>query len=220
MGYIALPQSNALLRCLLLLCLMCFGSWCKAASSRPDPFGPVRSSSQLSAALADIKLVDQTGAAFNWAQLRGRVVLLNFIFTKCATVCPIQTHQLQKLQQRIIQENPAVPLALVSVSLTPLWDTPDVLSKYAQQYKIPNDNSWRLLTGDVTVVEAMMVALGMKATAGERQHGVKGNLQLSHLTNFYLFDPFGRLKKQYDGTTVASDRLVHDIVRLNHVSQR
>lgn len=195
---------------LRLLAALGLGLVCLHVAARPDPFGAIRDSAELRAHLETIALTDQTGSAFSLSQLRGNIVLLNFVFTQCSSICRLQTHRLKGLRKQIDVEHPGVGLKLVSVSLTPELDSPEVLAGYAKRYGIPPDGSWLFLTGESHAVGAMMDALGMKTSLSDEN-------VLDHLTNVYLFDRAGRLKKQYDGLGVPEDRLIGEIVGLSRV---
>ena len=186
------------------------GLLCLGAALRPDPFGVISDSADLRSHLESVALTDQTGNAFTMRQLRGNIVLMNFVFAQCSGACPIQTQRLKNLKQQIEAAHPEVDLKLVSVTLTPELDTAEVLAGYARRYGIPPDGSWLFLTGENRAVGSMMDALGMKTSLSDE------NL-LDHLTNFYLFDRDGRLKKQYDGVAVPEKRLLKEIVSLSRV---
>ena len=101
-------------------------------------------------AIPDVTLVDQDGAAFRLAAELGRPgpVVLQFIFTTCATVCPALSGTLAAAQERL----PGV--RLLSISIDPEEDTPARLAGYARRFGA--GPRWRLLTGrleDVIAVE-------------------------------------------------------------------
>ena len=77
--------------------------------------------------------------------------------------------------------------------------------------ELPPDGTWLFLTGENQAVGAMMDALGMKTSLSDENF-------LDHLTNVYLFDRDGRLKKQYDGVAATEKRLIGEIVSLSRVS--
>jgi cytochrome oxidase Cu insertion factor (SCO1/SenC/PrrC family) len=98
----------------------------------------------------DVTLVDQNGATFRLAAELGRPgpVVLQFIFTTCATVCPALSGTLAAAQDRLPGAR------LLSISIDPEEDTPARLTDYARRFGA--GPRWRLLTGrleDVTAVE-------------------------------------------------------------------
>ena len=89
-------------------------------------------------------LLNQEGNRFHWTTLRGKVVVLNFIFTTCTDVCPLFTANLAELQRTVKNES-AGSLFLVSITTDPEVDSPKVLKSYAQRYGADFQN-WAFLT--------------------------------------------------------------------------
>ena len=75
----------------------------------------------------------------------GRPVVLNFIFTTCATICPVMSGAFAQLQNKLGVERDRVHL--ISISIDPEEDTPPRLAEYARQFKA--GPQWRLYTGSV-----------------------------------------------------------------------
>ena len=90
-------------------------------------------------------LLNQEGNRFDSTTLRGKVVVLNFIFTTCTDVCPLFTANLAELQRTVKNES-AGSLFLVSITTDPEVDSPKVLKSYAQRYGADFQN-WAFLTG-------------------------------------------------------------------------
>lgn len=76
--------------------------------------------------------VDQSGAPFTSASLEGRVWVANFIFTRCPNICPKFTAKMGTLQDRSAAALPG--LTLVSFTVDPEHDTPEVLTAYGQKH--------------------------------------------------------------------------------------
>jgi protein SCO1 len=89
-------------------------------------------------------LLNQEGNRFDSMTLRGKVVVLNFIFTTCTDVCPLFTANLAELQRTLKNEQSNV--FLVSITTDPEVDSPKVLKSYAQRYGADFQN-WAFLTG-------------------------------------------------------------------------
>jgi protein SCO1 len=89
-------------------------------------------------------LLNQEGNRFDSAKLRGKVVVLNFIFTTCTDVCPLFTANLAELQRTL--KNEQSNFFLVSITTDPEVDSPKVLKSYAQRYGADFQN-WAFLTG-------------------------------------------------------------------------
>lgn len=90
-------------------------------------------------------LLNQEGNRFDSTTLRGKVVVLNFIFTTCTDVCPLFTANLAQLQRTLKNEH-AGNVFLVSITTDPEVDSPKVLKSYAQRYGADFQN-WAFLTG-------------------------------------------------------------------------
>jgi protein SCO1/2 len=138
-------------------------------------------------------LQDQAGHAVSEATLRGKVWAAAFFFTRCPTVCPRITRRMRDLQQGATQQ--AIKLDLVSFSVDPENDTPDVLKAYAKQYGA-DLATWHFLTGDLEVVrktseQGFKLALDGKATPGAEHFG------LFHGSHLVLVDGSGQIRGYY-----------------------
>lgn len=110
--------------------------------TRPEP-GYARSVAAY--ALPDVRLVDMNGKPFG---LRsdldaGGPVMLNFVFTTCAAICPVMSATFAQVQQRLAPEGDR--LRLVSISIDPEHDTPTRLREYARKFGA--GPRWRFVTG-------------------------------------------------------------------------
>jgi protein SCO1/2 len=138
-------------------------------------------------------LKDEQGQAVTEASLRGQVWAAAFFFTRCPTVCPRITRRMRALQEAAASDG--VKLQLVSFSVDPENDTPEVLRAYAQQYGA-DLASWRFLTGDLAVVrktseQGFKLALDGKATEGAEHFG------LFHGSHLVLVDGAGKIRGYY-----------------------
>ena len=89
-------------------------------------------------------LVERSGRPVTREDLRGSVWVANFIYTECKETCPTQSLQLQRLQKDFATSS---DLRLVSITVDPQHDTPEVLSRYAERYGA-DPQRWLFLTGD------------------------------------------------------------------------
>lgn len=144
--------------------------------------------------LPEFSFQNQFGETMGSAELRGKIYVANFIFTRCKTVCPIFTEQMHELQRRSKQIADAGHL--VSFTVDPEYDTPEVLLEYAKNNKV-SPRMWSFLTGDIadiqsTVVEGFTVAMGGTDGASGDHSG------LWHGAYFVLVDYEGRVRGFYD----------------------
>jgi len=178
---------------------------------RPERQAPTAASPPVLAAIPAFQLVDDRGQPFGSEQLRGRVYVADFIFTRCQSLCPIITRRMHQLQQRLDAEG--LDASLISVSVDPEYDTPERLKVYAEQAGA-DPRRWRFLTGPLDDVYALVVdGFG---TAIERgvEHGaatgaptsapasapanVNDMVDISHTSRFFVVDGQGQLRALVD----------------------
>lgn len=96
-----------------------------------------------------IRLTDQDGRGVDISGLgTTHPVAVNFIFTTCTTICPVMSASFVRLEGALGEK--IGDLQLVSISIDPEYDTPEVLKRYAEQFGA--GPRWSLLTGDATDV--------------------------------------------------------------------
>jgi protein SCO1 len=122
----------------------------QAGAANPAP-GTVRIK------LPDTGLTDQHGKAVRFTSdaVGDRLVLINFIYTTCTTVCPIQSALFADLQQRL-GARAGSEVSLISVTVDPLRDTPMRLKQFAAQYQA--GPGWRFLSGSKQAVDEVLTA--------------------------------------------------------------
>ena len=115
----------------------------------------------------DFTLVDQTGARVALSQLRGRIVVANFVYTTCAlpNFCLRLANNLGVLQRRFASRL-GRDLVLLTVTFDPTHDTPDVMAAYSRQWNA-NAATWKFLTGPPAEVERVCSLFGVQAFATE-----------------------------------------------------
>ncbi len=141
-------------------------------------------------AVPDFRLTDQTGAEVTRESLRGKVWVTNFFFTRCTGPCPLLTARMAEFHKALER---APEVLLVSFSVDPEYDTPEVLSAYADQWQA-DPARWKFLTGDPAtmtrlVTDGFMQVLEADSVTGEPVHGtmfmmVDGNGMVRGLFNF------------------------------------
>jgi cytochrome oxidase Cu insertion factor (SCO1/SenC/PrrC family) len=138
----------------------------------------------------DFELIDQKERTVTAATLRGDIWVAAFVFTRCAGPCPMMTQKMSDLQAAV--PNPGVKL--VSFSLDPDYDTPEVLRQYAKEFGA-DSRRWHFLTGERD--EILRVAADMKVTA---LVGVQSEEDIVHADYFVLVDREGQIRGYYRGT--------------------
>jgi protein SCO1 len=142
--------------------------------------------------IPDFQLIDQSGGDFlSASQLRGKVWVADFIFTNCNGPCPRMGSQMRQVQTALA----GVPdVRLVSFTVDPKRDTPEVLAAYAKRYAA-KPGRWYFLTGEPDKLNE----LSLKSFMLSRLDG-----QLDHSTRFVLVDRQSQVRKYYDTTEPRS----------------
>ena len=159
-------------------------------------------------ALPDFSLTDETDKNFGSKDLRGKVWVADFIFTRCASTCPMQTAEKAKLQS---QFKDAKDLQLVTFTVDPEHDTLAVLAEYGKKHgAIPG--RWKFLTGERGDLWNLS-ANGFKFEVAEDARNSK--MPILHSSNFALVDRQGRVRGIYDGLSAEGrGLLVVDLQKL------
>lgn len=151
------------------------------------------------------ELTDQSGRPFRLEDLRGRAVLIDFIFTNCPGPCPILTASMVQVQRRL-GDDLSERVHFVSVSLDPERDTPAALTSYASRHGADLGN-WSFVTGAVPDVERVLMSYGV----GKR---VLEDGEIDHLVATMLIDPEGRIVERYLGLSHKPADVIEDIERI------
>ena len=105
----------------------------------------------------EVKTQDGRTLRFYDDVLKGKVVLINFFFTDCDAVCPLMTENLTRVQE-LLGDRVGKDIFMVSISLEPEHDTPEVLAAYAKTYGV--GPGWLFLTGKKTDIDLLRHRLG------------------------------------------------------------
>jgi protein SCO1/2 len=135
----------------------------------------------------DFQLTDQDGRTIHFRDLRGKAVVLTFIYTRCPlpNFCPLMSKNFADLEQRLRQEFPD-KFQLLSISIDPEFDRPAVLKEYAARYGAdPKD--WTFAAGDATSLNFVVGLVGL--------YFAKENGLISHDLRTAVIGPDGRLVK-------------------------
>lgn len=137
--------------------------------------------------------------------LQGKVVLLNFIYTRCPSVCP----RLQSRLQATLRAIPPTPhLVAVSISLDPEHDTPEYLQTYAQSYAVPGQ-TW-LFWRPASQKWAIQLA---EAVFGLTAAPLEGN-EILHSDAILLIDCTGRVRGVYSSQDERLTKHTQKLLRL------
>ncbi len=154
--------------------------------------------------IEDFTFTNQNNEDVSLEDLEGEVWLADFVFTNCTTVCLPMMANMTELQEQLKQEG--LDVRIVSFSVDPTIDTPEVLKSYAENYGA-DLNSWDLLTGyspeeiDAFAMENFKVVARKPANEDQVVHG----------TSFNLVDQEGVVRKFYDGIDPPTEEIISDI---------
>lgn len=187
---------------------LCAGlAWASQGLLAAEPVAPT----SFYANFKGLKLKDQEGRPLDAAKLRGRLVLVNFVFTGCSTVCPLQTRALAEMQRQL---PPALRqrVHLLSVSLDPLQDTPQVLKDFARRMGV-DLGGWTFATGRPQDTERLATALRLfRPDPDVRKPD-------DHSTALWLIDAKGDLRMRYGGNPPDVPRLLRELAALEQLER-
>jgi cytochrome oxidase Cu insertion factor (SCO1/SenC/PrrC family) len=144
--------------------------------------------------LPEFRLVERAGGVFSSDDLAGKVWVADFIFTRCGGTCPLMSQEMSNLQGRLRSSPRWDDIRLVSFSVDPVNDTPEVLRAYAESYKA-DPRHWLFLTGSRPDVWKLCKE-GFKLAVGEDNENLQ--MPITHSSRFALVDQRGRIRGYYD----------------------
>ncbi|WBL22480.1 SCO family protein [Zunongwangia sp. HRR-M8] len=154
--------------------------------------------------IADFKLINQNGDTITNKNYKDKIYIADFFFTTCATICPIMTDHMVKIQNRI-KDDPEV--LLLSHTVMPRTDTVAQLKRYAEEKGVI-DEKWNLVTGN----KKQIYDLARKSYLAAKSEGDGGKYDMVHTENFVLVDKNRQIRGFYDGTNPeAIEELMEDL---------
>ena len=151
-----------------------------------------------------VKLTDAEGKPFDLEKLRGKCVLVSFVFTTCNGTCPLTSRAMagcrDALKEASVWDG---NVEFVSITLDPTHDTPEVLKTYSGIYDA-DPKTWHFLTGSTAEVDLVVAAWGMWAR--RNASGV-----LDHPSRIFLVDPKGRQREIYSLEFLKPEAVVKDV---------
>lgn len=135
------------------------------------------------------QFTDQNGKSVSTEDLKGKIWVANFIFTRCAGPCPVMTSRMSAVNQSLGDK--VKDVELITITVDPEFDTPEVLKKYSE--RVGGTDRWRFLTGPKDKVEETITKGFLQALAKE-ESGMP-----IHSTRFILVDRDGWMRGFQDG---------------------
>lgn len=164
-------------------------------------------------------LVDQDGDRFTREQLieEDKTWIVGFVFTRCTTTCPAVSRAMLMVQEQIARSRLEDHVELVSISVDPEYDTPEVLEAYADAIGADRSN-WRFVTGEREAIEDFVVD-GFKLAVGEPGRDDAGVFDIAHSVKLALVDRFGNIRGYYSIDDEGLAELYHRTVRVIRVQE-
>lgn len=160
----------------------------------------------MSEEVQDFEFTTQDNKTLSLKDLKGEWWIADFVFTNCTTVCLPMTSNMSDLQDKMKEEN--LDAQLVSFSVDPEYDTPEVLKEYGKSYQADFSN-WTFLTGyDFKTIKEFSV----KSFRSLVERPPEGSDQVTHGTSFFLVNPEGKVIKRYSGIeSKEMDNIIQDL---------
>ncbi len=163
-----------------------------------EPGGPLSTGQPV----ADFSLIDQDGLIFNLESVRGKAIVVSFIYTKCPDVCPLLTTYMRQTRD-LLGDKLGRDVVFVSISFDN-EDTPEILKKYASVYGV-DSSGWKFLSSpDEDEIRHTVNDFGILYEKDEDGF-------FSHSMFTYLLDNDLTVSKVYLGTFLNPDEVAKDI---------
>lgn len=165
--------------------------------------------------LKNITLVNQLGDTVSLDDINGSIIVADFFFTRCPSICPTLTKNMKELQDAMKMKDTRRKLdssnvRFISFTVDPQRDTPEVLKRYADRYAV-NHDTWWFLTGEKQKIYDY--ALNELKLGLQDGNGVDTNF--IHTDKFVLIDKYRNVRGYYSGLDSASmSKLAEDLTLL------
>lgn len=165
--------------------------------------------------VGDFTLVNQEGRRITWDSLKGKIVIADFFFTHCPTICPALTLNMKRMAESIhngqrVGDRTNKQVHFLSISIDPERDSVERLKYWADKYQV-NPEQWWLLTGDKKMIYDLVIE-EMKLGLVDGK-GVDTNF--IHTDRFVLIDSNRYVRGYYSGLdSAALGKLSNDLVLL------
>jgi protein SCO1/2 len=155
----------------------------------------------------NLRMINQFGKQVSLDDAKNKVLLFNFFFTRCPSICPGLTKNMKKLQQSFVK-NPEI-VQFISISVDPEHDSFPALRKFADRFGV-NHDSWWFVTGDKKDIYDFALT-ELKASIAD----VNVDTAFIHTENFFLVDSNRVVRGWYNGfDTARQAQLARDIPTL------
>ncbi len=155
--------------------------------------------------VAGFTFTNQLGKTVSVDSLKGKILVVDYFFTRCPNPCPTLTRNMKKMQDAFLKTDTLVHF--ISLTVDPGRDSVEALKRYADKYNVRHNNWW-FLTGEKKAIYDLAYNEFKAATID----GGEVDTAFLHTNKFYLLDKDRVIRGWYDGTdTVAMAKLARDI---------
>ncbi len=151
-------------------------------------------------------LTDQNGIEFTNSYLDSNIYVASFFFATCPTICPKMATNMLQVQDRFRDRK---DFKLLSITVNPEHDTPEVLKEYAQKVHAMEDK-WTFLSGDKDKIYD--VAFNGYFVSAQKDSIAPGGFL--HSANIILIDGKGRIRGYFDGTSASETNDLFDAIEI------
>ncbi len=153
----------------------------------------------------DYTLTNYDGKDINLESLKGRIMVVGFIYTHCPDICPMITQNMKEVRDKLKRND----VVFLSITIDPQRDNPKVLSDYRKIHDI-NWNDWYFLTGDSATIDEIASKMGI-----EKAKYKEGDTYfLSHTDRIYVIDEDGYVIGYFLGSKVEPDSIIKFVMNL------
>lgn len=143
--------------------------------------------------------------------IENKVTLFAMIYTHCPDICPMTTHNMELIYEKLLPKD-REKLLFVVITFDPERDSPTVLKDYAKVrgYDL---SKWIFLSGNETDTKEVMLKFGIKAVKTDSSYDSNGKLNyyITHTDRLTLIDEKGFIRKNYLGSVINVEEVIRDI---------
>ncbi|MEO6668020.1 MAG: SCO family protein [Ferruginibacter sp.] len=155
----------------------------------------------------NISFTNQLGKKVSLDELHGKIIVIDFFFSRCPSICPGMAKSMKRLQDSFVKNDSIVQF--ISISIDPENDSVQQLRKFADRFSA-NHDSWWFVTGDKKEIYDFALK-----QVGASIADTNVDTAFIHTTNFFLLDSNRVVRGWYDGfDSVKQQQLVEDIPTL------
>lgn len=155
--------------------------------------------------ISNFRFTNQLGDTVEADALKGKILIVDYFFTRCPNPCPTLTRNMKRMQDAYLKSDTLIHF--ISFTVDPERDSVPALKRYADSYKVRHNNWW-MLTGQ----KKDIYDLAFNEFKAGVVDGGEVDTAFLHTNKFYLLDKNRVIRGWYDGTdTAALTRMARDI---------